>query len=163
MGKCGIENFLNRKHEPVTCFSTFSHEVSIILSFNIKMATNPIIIDVSMTCLWCMSRCRFITSPTGVKGTTLFEMCGIAAFETLILASSLILSIGCSMRIVRLLKGARKVSRWDNNSNPLWFLDPLSKIRPSNCLNVALYLMPNHLVSFVDFVSFSQQCHSLFL
>jgi hypothetical protein len=162
MGECGIENFLNKKHEPVMCFSTFSCEVSIVLSFYIKMAMKPIIMDASMTCSWCMSRCCFVTSPTGVKGTTPFEMCGIAAFETLILVSSIILSISCSMRIVRLSRHARKGSRWDNNLNPLWFLDPLSKIRPSNGLNVALYLMPNHLVSFVDFVSFPQQCHSLF-
>jgi hypothetical protein len=137
MGKCGIEKFLNKKHEPVTCFSTFSREVSIALPFYIKMAMKPIIMDTSMTCSWCMSRCCFITSPTGVKGTTPFEMCGIAAFKTLILASSIISSISCSMRMIRLLRRARKGSRRDNNSNPLWFFDPLSKIRLSDCLNVA--------------------------
>jgi hypothetical protein len=137
MGKCGIENFLNKKHEPITCFSTLSREVSITLPFYIKMATKPIIMDSSMTCSWCVSRCCFVTSPTGVKRTTPFEMCGIAAFETLILALSIISSISCSMRMVRLLRRVRKGSRRDNNSKSLWFLDPLSKIRPSDCLNVA--------------------------
>jgi hypothetical protein len=124
--KCGIENFLNKKHELITCFSTLSCEVSITLSFYIKIATKSIIMNMSMTCPWCVSWCCFITSLAGVKGTTPFEMCGIAAFETLILASS-----------IRLLIRARKGSRRNNNSNPPWFLDPLSKIRPSDCLNVA--------------------------
>jgi hypothetical protein len=137
MEKCGIENFLNKNYEPVTCFSTLSREVSIAISFYIKMAMKSIIMDMSMTCSWCMSWCCFITSLAGVKGATPFEMCGIAAFETLILASSIILSISCSMRMIRVLRHARKGSRRDNNSNSLWFLDPLSKIRPSDCLNVA--------------------------
>jgi hypothetical protein len=136
MGKCGIENFLNKNYEPVMCFSTLSREVSIALSFYIKMATKSIIMDPSMTCSWCVSRCCFITSPAGVKGATPFEMCGIAAFKTLILVSSIISSISCSMGMIRLSRCARKGSRRDNNSNPLWFLDPLSKIRPSDCLNV---------------------------
>jgi hypothetical protein len=137
MGKCGIENLLNKNYEPVTCFSTLSHEVSIALSFYIKMATKSIIMDTSMTCSWCVSWCCFITSSAGVKGATPFEMCGITAFETLILASSIISSVSCSMRIIRLSRRAKKRSRRDNNLNPLWFLDPLSKIRPSDCLNVA--------------------------
>jgi hypothetical protein len=128
MGKCGIENFLNKNYEPVTCFSTLSREVSIALSFYIKMAMKSIIMDTSMTCSWCMSQCCFITSPAGVKGATPFEMCGIATFETLILASSIISSISCSMRMIRVLRRAEKGSRRDNNSNPLWFLDPLSKV-----------------------------------
>jgi hypothetical protein len=114
-----------------------SREVSIALSFYIKMATKSIIMDTSMTCSWCVSQCCFITSPAGVKGATPFEMCGITAFETLILALSIILSISCSMRMIRVLRCARKESRRDNNLNPLWFLDPLSKIRLSDCLNVA--------------------------
>jgi hypothetical protein len=137
MGKCGIENFLNKNYEPVTCFSTLSREVTIALSFYIKMATKSIIMDTSMTCSWCVSRCCFITSLAGVKGATPFEMCRVAAFETLILASSIILSISCSMRVIRLSRRARKGSRRDNNLNSLWLLDPLSKIRLGDCLNVA--------------------------
>jgi hypothetical protein len=137
MGKCGIEIFLNKNYKPVTCFSTLSCEVSIALSFYIKMATKPIIMDMSMTCLWCMSWCCFITSLAAVKEATPFKMCGITTFKTLILASSIISSISCLMRMIRVLRHARKGSIRDNNLNPLWFLDPLSKIRPSDCLNVA--------------------------
>jgi hypothetical protein len=137
MGKCGIENFLNKNYEPVMCFSTLSREVSIALSFYIKMATKSIIVDTSMTCSWCVSCCCFITSLAGVKGAIPFEMCGVTAFETLILALSIILSVSCSMRMIRLSRCARKGSGRDNNSNPLWLFDPLLKIRPSDCLNVA--------------------------
>jgi hypothetical protein len=161
-GKCGIKNSLNRKHEPVTCFSTLSREVSIVFSFYIEMATRSIIMDASMTCSWCMSRCHLVASLTGVERTTPFEMCGISTFKTLILATSVISSISCLMRIIRLSRCARKGSRRDNNLNPLWFFDPLSKIRSSNCLDVALDFMPNHPVTFVNLVGLFQQCHSLF-
>jgi hypothetical protein len=91
---CGIENFLNKKYEPVTCFSTLSREVSIIFSFYIVMASNPIIIDTSMTCSWHVSQCCLFTGSTCVKGTIPFKMGRIATFKTLILLMSIILAIG---------------------------------------------------------------------
>jgi hypothetical protein len=41
-------NILNKKHEPVTCFSALSCEVPIKLSFNIKIAMKSIIMNASM-------------------------------------------------------------------------------------------------------------------
>jgi hypothetical protein len=90
----GIENFLNKKYEPVTCFSTLSHEVSIIFSFYIIMALNPIIIDASMGCSWCVPRCCLFTGLTCVKGTIPFKMGRITTFKTLVLLMSMIPAIG---------------------------------------------------------------------
>jgi hypothetical protein len=160
--KCGIENFLNRKHEHVTCFSTLSCEVPIVFPFYIKMATKSIIMNMPIACSWCMSRCYLVAGSTGVERTTLFEMRGISTFETLILTLSIVLSIGCMMRVVQLSRGTRKRCGRDHNSNSLWFFDPLSKVRSRDCLDMTLDLMPNHHVPFVDFVGFLQQRHSLF-
>jgi hypothetical protein len=46
--------------------------------------------------------------------------------------------------------------------NSSWFFDSLSKIRMSNSLDMALDLLSNHLVTFVDFVGLLQQCLGLF-
>jgi hypothetical protein len=156
--KCGIENFLNRKHECVTCFSTFSHEVPIVFPFYIKMATKS---NMSLACSWCMSRCYLVTGLTSVERAILFKVCGISAFETSILASSVVSSIGCTMRVVQLSRCTKKGCGRDHNLNSLWFSDPLSKVRSRDCLDMTLNLMPNHHVPFVDFVGFLQQCHGL--
>jgi hypothetical protein len=159
--KCGIVNFLNRKHECVTCFSTLSHEVTIIFPFYIEMATKSIIMNTPLACSWCVSSCYLVAGSTGVKRATPFEMCGISTFETLILILSIVTSIGCTMRVVRLLRCTRKGCERDHDSNSLWFSDPLSKVRSRDCLDMTLNLVSNHHVLFVDFVGFLQQCHSL--
>jgi hypothetical protein len=159
--KCGIENFLNRKHEHVTCFSTFSHEVPIVFPFYIKMAIKSIIMNTSLACLRCMSGCYLITGSTSVERATPFEVYGVSTFKTLILASSIVTSIGCTMRVVQLLRCTRQGCGRDHDSNSLWFFDLLSKIRSRDCLDMTLNLMSNHHVPFVDFVGFLQQRHSL--
>jgi hypothetical protein len=98
--KCGIENFLNRKHEHVTCFSTFSHDVPIVFPFYIEMAMKSIIMNTPLACSWCVSGCYLVAGSTGVERATPFEVCGISAFETLILVSGIVSSIGCTMRVV---------------------------------------------------------------
>jgi hypothetical protein len=80
--------------------SAFSSEVTIVVSLDFVISSESIIIDASMTCSWCMSRCYLIAGLTGVKGTIPFEVCGIPAFETLILVLSVVLSISCSVRII---------------------------------------------------------------
>jgi hypothetical protein len=143
--------------------STFPGEVTIIISINIIMTPNSIIVNASMACSWCMSRCYLITGSTSVERTTPFEVCGVSAFKTLILALSIVLSIGCVMRIIRLSRCTRKRCGRKHNLNSLWFFNPLSKVELRDCLDVTLNLMSNHHVLFVDFVGFLQQHHSLFL
>jgi hypothetical protein len=133
------------------CFSTFSCEVPIVFSFYIKMAMKSIIMNTSLACSWCMSGCYLVAGLTGVERTTPFEMCGISAFKTLILVLSVVLSIGCTMRIVQLLRCTRKGCGRNHDSNSLWFFDPLSKVRLSDCLDVTLDLMSNHHVLCYDF------------
>jgi hypothetical protein len=158
---CGIENFLNRKHERVTCFSTFSCEVPIVFPFYIEMATKSIIMNTPLACSWCMSGCYLVTGLTGVERATPFEVCGISTFETLILVSSIVMSIGCMMRVVQLSRCTRNGCGRDHNSNSLWFSDLLLKVRSRDCPDMTLNLVPNHHVPFVDFVGFLQQCHGL--
>jgi hypothetical protein len=126
--KCGIKNFLNRKNEHVTCFSTFSHEVFIVFPFYIEMATKSIVTNMPLACLRCMSRCYLVTGLTGVERAIPFEVCGISTLETLILVSSIVTSIGCTMRVVQLMRHARKGGGRDHNLNSLWFSDLLSKV-----------------------------------
>jgi hypothetical protein len=142
--------------------STFPGEVTIIVSINIVMTPDSIIVNASMACSWCMPRCYLITGLTSVERATPFEVCGVSAFKTLILASSIVSSIGCTMRIVRLSRCTRKRCGRNHDSNSLWFFDLLSKVRSRDCLDVTLDLMSNHHVPFIDFVGFLQQCHSLF-
>jgi hypothetical protein len=142
--------------------STFSGEVSIVVSINIVMAPDSIIVDASMACSWWMSRCYLITGLTLVKGTIPFKMSGILAFKTLVLASSVVSSISCSMRIIRLSRCTGKGSGRNHDLNSLWFFDLLSKVRSRDCFDMTLDPMSNHHISFVNFVSFFQQRHSLF-
>jgi hypothetical protein len=161
--KCGIENFLNRKHEHVTCFSAFSCEVPIVFPFYIKMAMKPIIVNTSLACLRCMSRCYLITGLTSVERATPFEVHGVSTFKTLILMLSIVLFIGCMMRIVCLLRCTRKGCGRDHDLNSLWFFDPLLKVGLRDCLDMTLNFMSNYYIPFIDFFGFFQQCHSLFL
>jgi hypothetical protein len=136
------------------CFSTLSCEVPIIFPFYIEMATKSIIMNMPMACSWCLSRCYLITGLTGVERATPFEMCGISAFKTLILTSSIVSSIGCTMRVVQLSRCTRKGCRRDHDSNMLWLTDPLLKVRLRDCPDMTLDLMSNHHIPFVDFVGF---------
>jgi hypothetical protein len=77
-----------------TCTSTLSSEVSLVFSFNIIIAANSVIMDASMACSWCMSRCWLFASLAGMERTIPFEMGRIAAFKALILLASIILTIG---------------------------------------------------------------------
>jgi hypothetical protein len=47
-----------------------------------------------------MSGCYLITGSADAKRTIPFKMGRIAAFETLILMSSVVMSIGCTIRVV---------------------------------------------------------------
>jgi hypothetical protein len=80
--------------------SAFSGEVSIIIAFNFVVSMDSIIIHMSSACFGCMSWCYLITSLADVERTVPFKMDRVTAFETMILLSSVILSIGCTMRIV---------------------------------------------------------------
>jgi hypothetical protein len=75
------------------CTSTLSGEVFLIFSFNIVIATDSVIMDASMTCSWCVSRCCLLAGFTCVEGTVPFKMGRIATFETLILSMGVISSI----------------------------------------------------------------------
>jgi hypothetical protein len=141
---------------------TFPVEVTIFISINIVMTPNSVIVNTSMACSRCVSRCYLITGLTSVERTTPFEVCGVTAFKTLILASGIILSIGCKMRVVQLSRCTRRGCGRNHDSNLLWFFDLLSKVRSRDCLDMTLNLMSNHHVPFVDFVGFLQQRHSLF-
>jgi hypothetical protein len=160
--KCGIEIFSNRKHEHVMCFSAFFREVPIVFPFYIEMAMKPIIVNTSLACSRCVSGCYLITGSTSVERATPFEVRGVSAFKTLILTSSIVLSIGCMMRIVHLSRCTRKGCGRDHGSNSLWFFDPLLKVRLRDCLDMTPNLMSNHHILFIDFVGFFQQRHSLF-
>jgi hypothetical protein len=83
------------------CSSTFSGEVSVVFSLYVVIATNSIIMDLSMTCSWCMSRCCLSTCSTLVKGTVPFKMGRIATFKTLILSTCIISTIGSEMGVIR--------------------------------------------------------------
>jgi hypothetical protein len=90
------------------CFSTFFCEVSIIFPFYIKMAMKSIVMNMSLACLRCVSRCYLITGSTGVERAVPFEVCGISTLETLILVLRIVMSIGCVMRVVQLVRRAKK-------------------------------------------------------
>jgi hypothetical protein len=102
-----------------------------------------------------MSGCYLVTGSTGVERAVPFKVCGISALKTLILASGIVMSIGCVMRVVQLTRCARKGGGRNHNLNSLWFSDLLSKVRLRDCPDMTLNLMSNHHVSFVDFVGFS--------
>jgi hypothetical protein len=160
--KCGIENFLNRKNECITCFSTFSSKVPIIFTFYVKMATKSIIMNTPLACSWCMSGCYLIAGSASVKRTIPFEMERIAALEALILLFSIVTTIHSTVRVVRLVRWSRNGNRGDHNLNLLWFFDLLSKVRLSNSLDMTFNFVSNQHVPFVDFVGFLQQHNSLF-
>jgi hypothetical protein len=103
----------------------FSSEVIIFVSFYVVMAPNSIIEDASMTCSWCMSRCCLLTGSTRVEGAIPFKVCRISTFKTLILLSSIVSPVSCSMRVIQLSGSTRKGSERNYNSNLLWLLDLL--------------------------------------
>jgi hypothetical protein len=105
--------------------STLSSEVSIILSFNVIMTVDSIIINTSLTCSWCVSRCNLVAGSTGIEGAIPFEMRWIATLETLILSSCIVSTIGSLVRIIRLMRWAWKKDRKNYNSNSLRFPDLL--------------------------------------
>jgi hypothetical protein len=80
--------------------SAFSGEVPIIVTVDIVMSTDSIIVHMSPACFGCVSWCYLITSSAGVERTVPFKMGRVAAFETVILTSSVITSIGHAMRVV---------------------------------------------------------------
>jgi hypothetical protein len=144
-------------------FSTFSCEVPIVFPFYIEMATKSIIMNMPLACSWCVSGCYLVAGSTSVEREIPFEVCGISTFETLILALSVVLSIGCTMRVVQLSRCTGKGCGRNHNLNSLWFSDPLLKVRSRDCPDMTLNLVPNHHVPFIDFVGFLQQHHGLLL
>jgi hypothetical protein len=80
--------------------SAFSSEVSIIVTVDIVMSINSVIVHASSAGLGCMSWCYLITSSAGVERTVPFRMGRVTAFETMILSSSVITPIGHTMRVV---------------------------------------------------------------
>jgi hypothetical protein len=141
---------------------TFSSEVIIIISFNILIAPDSITKDLSMTCSWCMSRCRLLTGSTHVEGAIQFEVSGVPTFKALVLSSSIVSSLSGLMRIIQSSRCTGEGSGKNHKSNLLWFFDSLSKVGLRNCLDMTLNLMSDHHISFVNFVGFLQQCHGLF-
>jgi hypothetical protein len=94
-------NGLENKYVQTTCGDlTFSGKISIEFTFNIIMSADSIVIRSSSTCSRCISWHYLITGLTLVKGIIPFEISGDPAFKTLMLTSSIVLSISCSMRVV---------------------------------------------------------------
>jgi hypothetical protein len=80
--------------------SAFSSEISIIVTVDIVMSMDSIIIHASPTGLGCMSWCYLITSSADVERTVSFKMGRVTTFKTMILMSSVITSIGHAMRVI---------------------------------------------------------------
>jgi hypothetical protein len=80
--------------------SAFSGEVSIIITIDIVMSMDSVIVPMSLAGLGCVSWCYLITSSADVERTVPFKMARVTTFETMILTSSIITSIGHTMRVV---------------------------------------------------------------
>jgi hypothetical protein len=134
--------------------STFSGEVFIIITIDIVVSMDSVVVHTSLACFGCVTWCYLITSSTDVERTVPFKVGRITAFETMILLLSIVTFIGRAMRVVWLSRCTRKGCRRNHNSNSLRFFDLLSKVRSRDCLNMTFNLMSNHHILFVDFVSF---------
>jgi hypothetical protein len=118
------------------CKSALSSEVAIIVSINIIVTMDSIIINVSLTCLGCMSGCSLITGLACVKRTVPFKIGRVTTLETLILSTSVVLTICGPMRVVRSTRWTGEGSWGNHDSDSLRFPDLLMQVRSSDCYNM---------------------------
>jgi hypothetical protein len=124
--------------------SAFSGEVSIIVSINIVMSANSILVYLSSTCSRCVPRCYLIASSTDVEGAIPFKVSWVATLEALVLRMGVILAISSTMRVVRLSRWTRKRGGGSHDLNSLRFPNLLTKVGSSDDSNMALDFLMDH-------------------
>jgi hypothetical protein len=72
-----------------------------------NVLTDSVIVHMSLACFGCVTWCYLITSSTDVERIVPFKVGRVAAFEAIILLSSIVMSIGHTMRVVQLLRCTR--------------------------------------------------------
>jgi hypothetical protein len=85
-----------------------------------------------------------ITCSTNVEGAIPFEVSWIATLKTLVLRTSVVSTIGSSMRVVRSSRWTGKRDGGGHNSNLFRLPNSLTEVGPSNGSNMAFNFLMNH-------------------